>query len=99
MGKFTTPLSVNLYRENPITGTCLWIVDEPLTFSSELTGKQYTVPTGFITDFASVPRVPIVYELFGATLHTASNNNMHYTPPVMHRIAFHYILCMNQSLK
>ena len=32
-----------------------WIVDEALEY--EVDGKQYFVPKGFVTDFASVPRV------------------------------------------
>ena len=30
---------------------------------------KITVPKGFVTDFASVPRVPIVYSLFGDRAH------------------------------
>lgn len=30
------------------------------------------VPAGFVTDFASVPRIPIIYELFGDRAHHES---------------------------
>lgn len=35
-------------------------------------GGILTAPSGFVTDFASVPRVPIVYELFGDRAHHES---------------------------
>ncbi len=37
----------------------------PLVFSSELLDRYVVVPTGFVTDFASVPRAPFTYWLFG----------------------------------
>lgn len=37
----------------------------PLVFDSILLDRQIHVPTGFVTDFASVPRAPLTYWLFG----------------------------------
>ncbi|QYG03900.1 DUF1353 domain-containing protein [Massilia sp. NP310] len=37
----------------------------PLVFESILLDRQIHVPTGFVTDFASVPRAPLTYWLFG----------------------------------
>ena len=37
----------------------------PLVFESILLDRQIHVPTGFVTDFASVPRAPFTYWLFG----------------------------------
>ncbi|WP_208281453.1 DUF1353 domain-containing protein [Massilia oculi] len=37
----------------------------PLVFESALLERQIHVPTGFVTDFASVPRAPLTYWLFG----------------------------------
>jgi len=47
----------------------------PLVFYSAKFNRTFTVPEGFETDFASVPRLPFIYWLFGgvadeaATLH------------------------------
>lgn len=47
-------------------------LDEPLIYRSELLDEMLIVPKGFITDFASVPRVPIVYMAFGDRAHHES---------------------------
>jgi len=41
-----------------------WALLEPLEFKDK-TGKVHTVPVGFTTDFASVPRLPIAYAVYG----------------------------------
>ena len=41
----------------------------PLSYESDLLEKIITVPVGFETDFASVPRVPIVYWFWGGRAH------------------------------
>ena len=41
-----------------------WMLDAPLIYFSEIIGGKITVPEGFSTDFASVPRVPFVYLLY-----------------------------------
>lgn len=38
---------------------------EPLVYFSALLGLLVTVPAGFVTDYASVPRAPLTYWLFG----------------------------------
>lgn len=43
----------------------------PLVYESDIMG-MVMVPAGFVTDFASVPRVPIVYMLFGDRAHHES---------------------------
>jgi hypothetical protein len=53
-------------------GDGCWTLLEPLVYRSLLTGKTYTVPAGFTTDFASVPRLPLVFLLAGDTAHTAA---------------------------
>lgn len=45
--------------------TCDRILLAPLAFSSKLLDKLVIVPEGFVTDFASVPRAPLTYWLFG----------------------------------
>ena len=55
-----------------------WIDDErfmllaDLIYESDILGLQVIVPKGFITDFASVPRVPVAYMLFGDRAHHES---------------------------
>jgi hypothetical protein len=39
----------------------LWELLAPLAYDSQLLGRVVTVPAGFRTDFASVPRIPIFY--------------------------------------
>lgn len=39
-----------------------------LVYQSDLTGKTYTVRTGFRTNFASVPRAPLMFLKFGGVV-------------------------------
>jgi len=59
--KFLTKVDVHRDAENE-GGE--WIVDNPLVFVSDILGT-ITVPEGFTTDFASVPRLPIAFAVFG----------------------------------
>jgi len=45
--------------------TCDRILLAPLAFSSNLLDRLVIVPEGYVTDFASVPRAPFTYWLFG----------------------------------
>jgi len=45
--------------------TCDRVLLAPLVFDSFLLNLRVTVPEGFVTDFASVPRAPFTYWLFG----------------------------------
>lgn len=63
MGQFITHLDVRLPEEGKP-----WVLDNPLVFESDLLGVV-VVPSGFETDFASVPRLPIAYSLFGDVVH------------------------------
>jgi hypothetical protein len=55
-----------------------WVNDEvfklheDLIYYSELLGTDIIVPKGFETDFASVPRLPFIYSLFGDRAHHES---------------------------
>ena len=46
----------------------IWILSEPLVYWSATVGL-IEVPRGFETDFASVPRVPIAYRMWGDRAH------------------------------
>lgn len=42
-----------------------WVLTRPLVYDSDVLDGRVTVPRGFRTDFASVPRLPLVYLLYG----------------------------------
>lgn len=71
MSRFLSALCVEDVDE--FAGT--WRLTAPLVFQSNILGQTITVPAGFVTDFASVPRLPFVYLAEGgkgekaATLH------------------------------
>lgn len=66
MSKFLTELEVCLVDDDDT-----WILRSPLVYESNIVGTV-TVPAGFLTDFASVPRVPVVYRLYGDRAHRES---------------------------
>jgi len=49
-----------------------WELLADLVYQSDVAAQTFTVPAGFITNFASVPRIPIVYELAGDTASNAA---------------------------
>jgi hypothetical protein len=51
------------------------MLKEPVIFDSDWFGDTFESKTGFITDFSSVPRVPIVYEFFGGKGKRAATNH------------------------
>lgn len=71
MSRFLSELAAQLVNEQ----ANLWQLTQPLAYQSDLLGKTVTVPAGFQTDFASVPRMLGVYDFAGgkcnraATLH------------------------------
>jgi hypothetical protein len=42
-----------------------WKLEYDFSFESQVAGKIITAPVGFLTDLASVPRLPVVYDQFG----------------------------------
>lgn len=63
MSRFLTELDVRCINDG------VWCLDSPLVYESDVLKATVTVPAGFETDFASVPRVPIAYMLFGDRAH------------------------------
>lgn len=49
-----------------------WVVCAPLVYASLAAARTITVPAGFQTDLASVPRLPVVYWLTGGTSNKAA---------------------------
>lgn len=44
-----------------------WVLCDALIYVSDVAKKTIVVPKGFVTDLASVPRLPVVYLLTGDT--------------------------------
>jgi hypothetical protein len=64
---FKSKLLVEEVCDSVDDGRGLWRLTAPLVYASDLTNDVYSVPVGFETDFASVPRVPIAFLLCGDT--------------------------------
>ena len=62
MAEFLSNLDVELVDD------CLWRLTAPLAYQSDIAGR-IIVPDGFTTDFASVPRIPVVYLSWGDRAH------------------------------
>jgi Protein of unknown function (DUF1353) len=67
VSRFLTPLVVKQVSDTANDGRGLWELTQPLVYMSSYTGGVITVPAGFQTDFASVPRIPIAFLLCGDT--------------------------------
>ena len=61
---------LNLLRAEKLDGT--WRLVRALRYQSSVAGARIIVPEGFVTDFASVPRLPLIYLLAGNTAHSAA---------------------------
>jgi len=66
MSQFLTPLKVQALDDST------WQLTDPLIYQSDVAGRTFSVPPGFVTDFASVPRIPFVFDAFGDTSHQAA---------------------------
>ncbi len=65
MGKFLTPLRTEQISEATLTRKAKFRLTSTLIYESKTLNQTIIVPEGFITDFATVPRIPIVYMLLG----------------------------------
>lgn len=65
MSKFLTTLKIEEIEDYAHDGGGAFRLLAELIYFSDVAGRVIRVPTGFETDFASVPRVPIVYDLLG----------------------------------
>src|SRR5689334_18718096 len=67
--KFYSRLSMTLMtdcNDQPLRnrdGRQFYQINEPLVYKSEVASLIFTVPAGFVTDLASVPRLPLAYLL------------------------------------
>jgi hypothetical protein len=68
---FLTELVTRKVKEAGSTGRAKWELQQDLAFHSARVGL-IIAPAGFVTDFASVPRVPLAYWLTGDTAHKSA---------------------------
>lgn len=66
--RFLTPLRLEYVADGSGQKRLL----EPLVFESLVAKQIFIVPAGFVTDLASVPRLPVVFWLTGAAADTAA---------------------------
>ena len=81
MTAFMSKLVVECISDVHATGRGFWMIREPFQYYSDILGGMITVEPGFITDFASVPRFPFIYDLLGDTAHK---------PAVIHDYLYHH---------
>jgi hypothetical protein len=72
MSKFLTPLIVQQLEDTSHDGRGTWQLQAMLAYLSDAAGRVIIAPKGFITDFASVPRIPVAYLLAGDCAHQAA---------------------------
>ena len=72
MAHFEGNLDVRLIDDGAAQGRGIWELLSPLIFVSDVASTTFTVPVGFQTDFESVPRIPIVFDLLGDRASRAS---------------------------
>lgn len=84
MSAFLTPLRTDLLSEveNDLRGS--WKLTAPLIYYSKHLGGYIEVPVGFVTDFESCPRVPVLFLLFGGVVRSAAVvHDWLYTAPAL----------------
>lgn len=81
MSRFLTPLEVTQIEDVGAQGRGTWQLLPPLIYESELLNDILIVPTGYITDFASIPRLPFAFWLVGGRANIAATlHDWLYTP-------------------
>lgn len=87
--EFLTPLDVELV----VGSDSHWMITSPFSYRSDFLGRVITVPVGFITDFASIPRLPFMFMLMGDTAHEPAviHDYLYYTGEVSRADADHVL--------
>lgn len=82
VSKFLSHLEVELVDDKANDGRGSWRLLRDLVYQSDVALETFTVPAGFVTDFASVPRVPFAFLLCGDSCHAAAAlHDFLYTAP------------------
>jgi hypothetical protein len=63
---------LSVLRVERVAGSDEWVLTSELAFSSAVLKRLVIVPIGFRTDFASVPRLPLAFLLFGGVADEAA---------------------------
>lgn len=77
MSMFITDLDLRVLRDDrglPLRsrdGKQLYMVLQTLIYASDIAGVV-AIPAGFVTDLGSVPRLPVIYLLFGDAFQSAA---------------------------
>lgn len=87
--QFLTKLVVEETDDDTNEGRGTWRLKKRLAYISHAANGLIVVPAGFVTDFASVPRIPIVWLLCGDTAHPAAalHDWIYTTCPMSRRMA------------
>lgn len=73
MSRFITELQTRKVSEpRHLFDRAKWQTITPLIYSSKVAKQVFIVPAGFVTDFASVPRICWMYALAGDTGHASA---------------------------
>jgi hypothetical protein len=72
MAKFLTTLKVEQLESESHEGRGTWKLLEPLVYESDLLKTTLTIPAGFVTDFATIPRGIGAFDLLGARANLAA---------------------------
>ena len=89
MSRFLTSLDVRLLSDATNGGSGSWMLVLPLHYQSDVANRIITVPVAFETDFASVPRLPLIFDIMGDTAHAAAvlHDYLYATGEVSRRLA------------
>ncbi len=71
MSRFLSVPALIKVAEASSVGRARWRTQSELIYL-DAKGRTWTVPAGYLTDFASVPRLPLMYWLTGDTAHMAA---------------------------
>jgi len=72
MSRFITDLHAELIDDIDNDYRGQWRLLQPLVYESDVAGITVAAPAGFITDFESCPRLPLVFWMFGELVHEAA---------------------------
>lgn len=72
MAEFITKLDCELYNQDAAEYRGIWRLLGALIYKSDLLTSPIIVPSGFISDYVSIPRIPFIFDLLGDTSTEAS---------------------------
>lgn len=72
MSRFLTKLRIERVEDQSRDGRGTWRLIDPLAYDSDVAETIFIVPADFVTDLASVPRLPFAYLLTGGIGHAAA---------------------------